>query len=190
MDQPDRPTPGEPERPGSEPATEWVAQLPPPPFVDPGSGPAGPRFAPISPRVAVLILAAIVVGIILWMARDAVRPFIVGLLLVYLLDPPVRWLARHGVRRTVAILIVYVIAVVLIVEFLNITLAPLISEIVQFLQDLPALAAQLQAQLDRLSEIYARLALPDAVREWIDSMIASLGQGPGGDGSFDPTCRS
>ena len=59
------------------------------------------------------------------MARDAVRPFIVGLLLVYLLDPPVRWLARHGVRRTFAILIVYVIAVILIIEFLNLTLAPL-----------------------------------------------------------------
>ena len=119
MDQPDRPTPGEPERPGSDPATEWVKELPPPPFVDPASSPAAPRFAPISPRVAVLIVAAIVVGIILWMARDAVRPFVVGLLLVYLLDPPVRWLARHGVRRSLAILIVYVIAIVAIVEFLN-----------------------------------------------------------------------
>jgi predicted PurR-regulated permease PerM len=187
MDQPDRPTPGEPEQPASEPAIEWVAQLPPPPFVDPGSSAASPRFAPISPRVAVLIVAAIVVGVILWMARDAVRPFIVGLLLVYLLDPPVRWLASHGVRRTLAILIVYVIAVVLIVEFLNLTLAPLISEIVQFLQDLPGLATQLQAQLDRVSEIYARLAIPDAVRQWIDSMIASLGQGAGGAPSFDPT---
>ena len=187
MDQPDRPTPGEPERPGSDPATEWVKELPPPPFVDPASSPAAPRFAPISPRVAVLIVAAIVVGIILWMARDAVRPFVVGLLLVYLLDPPVRWLARRGVRRSLAILIVYVIAIIAIVEFLNLTLAPLISEIVQFLQDLPGLAAQLQAQLDRLSEVYARLAIPDAVRDWIDAMIASIGQGPGGAPSFDPT---
>ena len=46
----------------------------------------------------------------LWMARDAVRPFILGLLLVYLLDPPVRWLAGRGVRRSIAILVVYVIA--------------------------------------------------------------------------------
>ncbi len=187
MDEPDRPTPAEPQRPASDPATRWVADLPPPPFVDPAARPEAPRFAPISPRVAVLIVTAIVVGVFLWMARDAVRPFVVGLLIVYLLDPPVRWLAGHGVRRTIAILIVYVIAVVLIVEFVNLTLAPLISELVQFLQDLPGLATQLQSQLDRLSEIYARLALPDAVREWIDSMIASLGQGSGGAPSFNPT---
>ena len=46
------------------------------------------------------------------MARDSVRPFIVGLLFVYLLDPPVRWLVRRGVRRTIAILIVYLVAIV------------------------------------------------------------------------------
>jgi predicted PurR-regulated permease PerM len=188
MDERDRPTPNVPVGPAPDTVTEWVADLPPPPFVDPASSPAAPQFAPISPRVAVLIGAAIVIGVLLWMARDAVRPFIVGLLLVYLLDPPVRWLVSHGVRRTLAILIVYVIAVVLIVEFLNLTLAPLINEIVRFLQDLPGLADQLQAQVDRLSEVYARLAIPDAVREWIDSMIASISQGgPGGAPAFDPT---
>jgi predicted PurR-regulated permease PerM len=178
----------EPEGSASGPLTDWVAALPPPPFVDPGSERDAPRFAPISPRVAVLIGAAILVGILLWMARDAVRPFIVGLLLVYLLDPPVRWLTRHGMRRSLAILLVYVVAVVLFVEFLNLTLTPLVNEIVSLLQDLPGLAAQLQSQVDRLSEFYARLAIPDAVREWIDSMLASIAQGgSGGTPAFDPT---
>lgn len=178
----------EPEGSASDPATDWVAALPPPPFVDQDSGRDSPRFAPVSPRVVVLIGAAILVGILLWMARDAVRPFVVGLLLVYLLDPPVRWLVRHGVRRTVAILLVYVVTVILIIEFLNLTLAPLVNEIVNLLQDLPGLAAQLEAQVDRLTEVYARLALPDAVRDWIDSMIASIGQGgAGGAPAFDPT---
>ncbi|HUP55585.1 MAG TPA: hypothetical protein VM408_08775, partial [Methylomirabilota bacterium] len=71
--------------PSTEALERPVFVLPPPPFVDPVSFPAAPRFARLSPRVAVLIATAIVVGILLWMARDAVRPFIVGLLLVYLL---------------------------------------------------------------------------------------------------------
>ena len=129
MDEPDRTASVEPDRTDSKapdrspagPTPEWVAALPPPPFVDPGSEHSEPRFAPISPRVAVLIGLAIVIGILFWMARDAVRPFIFGLLMVYLLDPPVRWLARRGIRRTFAILIVYVIAVILFVEFLNLT---------------------------------------------------------------------
>ena len=111
---PEAPPPGAPSsarHPGHAPEAPppaWVATLPPPPFVDPASFATEPRFAPLSPRVAVLIAAAIVIGILLWMARDAVRPFVVGLLLVYLLDPPVRWLVRRGLRRTLAILLVYV----------------------------------------------------------------------------------
>ena len=95
MDEPGRsaadrePAPGA-TTPAATTSTEWVASLPPPPFVDPSSTGSNPRFAAISPRVAVLIGAAILIGILLWMARDAVRPFIVGLLFVYLLDPPVR----------------------------------------------------------------------------------------------------
>ncbi len=166
-------------------STAWVAALPPPPFIDPASSPTEPRFAALSPRVAVLIATAVVLGVLLWMARDAVRPFVVGLLLVYLLEPPVRWLVRRGMRRTLAILLVYVVAIVAIVEAITLTLTPLVNELVRFLQDLPGLAEQLQAQIDRLSETYARLQLPEALRDWVDSIIAGAGQGDGGAPSID-----
>lgn len=178
----------EPERAATAPPPEWVAALPPPPFVDAASYRHHPRLVPVSPRVAVLIGAAILIGVLLWMARDAVRPFVLGLLLVYLLDPPVRWLARRGMRRSVAIIVVYIVAVLLFLEFLNLTLTPLIDEIVRLLRDLPALAQQLQEQADRVSQIYDRLAIPDSIRQWIGSMIASITQGgPGGGSTFDPT---
>ena len=197
MDEPERsrtdrePVPGaptpEPAAPDLPPIA-WVAALPPPPFIEPGTFPHRPRFTAPSPRVAVLIATMVVLGLLLWMARDAVRPFVVGLLVVYLLEPPVRWLAAHGMRRTLAILLVYVVTIFAIVEIINLTLAPLVDELVRFAQDLPALASQLQAQIERLSEIYARLQLPDAVREWLDSMIAGLGQGgEGGQPAIDFT---
>ena len=168
-------------------ATDWVAALPPPPFIDPASRSGDPRFAPLSPRVAVLITAAVLLAVLLWMARDAVRPFVVGLLLVYLLEPPVRWLVRRGMRRTLAILLVYVVAIVAIVEILNLTLTPLLNELMRFVQDLPGLTTQLQVQIERLSEIYARLQLPEAVRDWIDSVLAGVGQGDGGPPAIDFT---
>jgi len=178
----------EPERAATAPPPEWVAALPPPPFVDAASYPDHPRLVSVSPRVAVLIGAGVVIGVLLWMARDAVRPFVLGLLLVYLLDPPVRWLARRGIRRSVAIIVVYVVAVLVFLEFLNLTLTPLIDEVVRLLRDLPALAQQLQEQADRLSEIYDRLAIPDSIRQWIASMITSITQGgPSGGAAFDPT---
>jgi predicted PurR-regulated permease PerM len=197
MDAPDRssadrqPDPDASDVPGSEvpgselakpdiPELAWVGALPPPPFIDPASAAGTPRFAPLSPRVALLIGAAIVLGLLFWMARDSLRPFVVGLLLVYLLDPPVRWLTGRGVRRSLSILIVYVVVLVGLVIFLDVTLTPLINEALRFIDDLPTLVAQLQEQLERLSDFYARLQIPEAIRDWIDSMIQGGGGAPTG----------
>ena len=170
----------------ADPVARWAAELPPAPFVDPTGGPGHGRFVPLSPRVAVLVVAAIVLGLLLWMARDAVRPFIVGLLFVYLLDPPVRWLVRRGIRRSFAILIVYVVGIVAIVEFLALTLTPLVNEILRFIADFPKLAADLDTQLQRLGDFYAHLQLPVTIRDWVDSVVAGIGAGGGG-GGFDLT---
>lgn len=157
-------------------ASAWVAALPAPPFVSRAAPDEPLRFVRVSPRVAILIAAMVVVGTILWMARDSIRPFIVGLLIVYLLEPPVHWLTRHGFRRSLAILFVYVVAVVAFIEFMGLTLTPLVNEFVRFVQDLPGLTAQFQAQVARLTDIYTRLQLPAALRDWLDSMIAGFGQ--------------
>ena len=91
--------------------SERLGRLAATPAVRREAGPDGTRRGsrPSRRASASCWCAAIVVGLLLWMARDSVRPFIVGLLLVYLLDIPVRWLAAprppadardpHRVRR-------------------------------------------------------------------------------------------
>jgi predicted PurR-regulated permease PerM len=159
---------------------DWTkVQLPLPPFVDPASPIDSPRIAPLTPRVAVLVVGIVVLAVLLFLASEAVRPFVVGLLVVYLLDPPVRWLARRGVRRTFAILIVYVVALILLLEFVNLTITPLVNELVRFLRELPDLIESLQGQVDRLTEVYTRLQIPAPIRDWIDRAIAQLGEGGG-----------
>jgi predicted PurR-regulated permease PerM len=133
----------------------------------------------------VLIGASVLLAILLVIAQDSVRPFIVGLLFVYLLDPPVRWLARHGLRRSLAILIVYVGAIVVFVELLLITVAPLINEALRFIADFPTLAGDLDKQIQKLSQLYARLQIPPAIRDWIDGVLAGIGQPGGGTVSID-----
>lgn len=166
-------------------AAKWAASLPPPPFVDTSGAKGQRRFTPLSPRVAVLIAAAILLTILLVVAQDSVRPFIVGLLFVYLLDPPVRWLARHGLRRSLAILVVYAGTIVLFVELLLITVAPLINEALRFIADFPTLAADLDRQIQKLSELYTKLQIPPAIRDWIDGILAGFGQAGGGTVSID-----
>ena len=180
MDEPAEPAPAD----AGQRAAKWAASLPPPPFVDTSGQPGHRRFTPLSPRVAVLIGAAILLAVLLITAQDSVRPFIVGLLFVYLLDPPVRWLARRGLPRPLAILIVYAGAIVVIIELLLITVAPLINELLRFIADFPTLAADLDRQIQRLSELYARLQIPPAIRDWIDGILAGFGH-TGGAVSID-----
>ena len=171
----------------ADPVSQWVAELPPAPFVDSSGGVGHGRFVPLSPRVAVIVVAAIVLGLLLWMARDSVRPFIVGLLFVYLLDGPVRWLVRRGLRRSLAILVVYVVGIAGFFAFLTLTLTPLINEVLRFIEEFPKLAADLDGQLRRLGDFYAHLQIPLAIRQWIDSAIAGIGTGGSSGGGIDLT---
>jgi predicted PurR-regulated permease PerM len=180
MDEPAEPAPED----AAQRAARWAASLPPPPFVDTSSPGGYGRFTPLSPRVGVLIAAGVLLTVLLLMAQDSVRPFVIGLLFVYLLDPPIRWLARHGMRRSLAILVVYVGAIFVIAELLWLTFAPLINELLRFIADFPTLAADLDKQLHKLSELYARLDIPPAIRDWINGVLAGFGQ-PGGAISID-----
>jgi predicted PurR-regulated permease PerM len=137
----------------------------------------------MTPRVALLATAAAIVGVVLYAGREALGPFIVGLLIVYLLAPPIERLARLGVPRPLAILVVYAVAVVLVVEGLNLMLRPLVDQIRQFASDLPGLVDQLRDQLERLGAVYRGLELPPAIRDAVDEWLAKLAEG---DIGFDP----
>ena len=97
------------------------------------------------------------------MAADSVRPFIVGLLFVYLLDPPVRWLVRLRIPRTLAILIVYVVVDLPDRPVLRDHPDAAPRELIQFIEDLPTLVEDLDAQLQQLGEFYAQR--PDPGRD-------------------------
>ena len=141
------------------------------------------RLPSVSPRVALLAGAALILAITLYAGREALGPFVVGLLLVYLLAPPVEFLARLRVPRSLAILLVYVAAVGLMIEGLNLMLQPLVDQLRQFTSDLPGLADRLRVQLEEVGAVYRGLELPPAIRQAIDEWLAKLAQG---DVGFDP----
>jgi len=148
----------------------------PAPFVERRQTPDGRRLRPPTPRVALLLSAAIVVGFLLYLGREALSPFVVGLLIVYLLDPPVERLSRAGVPRWLSVLLVYAIVLLLVVEALSLTLRPLVDQIATFVRDLPSLVTQLDVQLQRVSEIYRGLQLPPQLREAIDEWLAGMAE--------------
>jgi predicted PurR-regulated permease PerM len=135
------------------------------PVAEPRAG-----VGPISPRVALVIAAAIAIAIVLYAGRSALGPFIVGLILAYLLDIPVERMSRLGLPRWISVLIVYVVAVIAIYQGLRLMLRPLADEISTFIAEFPKFMTQ-------ISDQYAHLDLPPALRSAIDTFLTDLGRG-------------
>jgi predicted PurR-regulated permease PerM len=151
------------------------------------TSPAGPpldrRLRPPTLRVALLIGAGIVLATILYLGRSALGPFILGLFLVYLLDPAVTFLQRRGrLPRWVAIFAVYAAIVVGLVLVIRLTLPPLIEQLSRLIAQLPVL---LQLWIAGLEEAIAGLELlPESVRreliETLERFSESITSGEAG----------
>ncbi len=126
--------------------------------------------------MALLIAAAVCVGVVLYEAREALAPFLVGVLLAFVLDTPVELLSRARVPRWLSILLIYAAVVSVVVVAINLVSTVIVGQTRSLLEDLPGLVAQLQAELARLAETYRGLDLPREVRELIDRQFAEFAQ--------------
>ena len=132
-----------------------------------------------SRRVLVLLAGAAVLAALLWLGRDVLAPFIVGILVVYLLDPLVERLARirvagRRVPRALLILLVYVAATVVLVELVLLLIGPLVDQVRAFVKDAPGYVDDLNARLADLLGWWSRLNLPADVKEAIDKAVTDL----------------
>lgn len=142
------------------------------------------RLQPPTPRVALLIAAAAILGFVLYLGRDVLAPFVIGLLLVYLLDPPVERLCRLHIPRWLAVLLVYGLTLGIVIEGLNLLLAPIVQQLSAFVTGLPRYLGEIDKQLQHLTAAYRGLDLPPEVRRVLDEASAGFGQRAA---SFDPT---
>jgi predicted PurR-regulated permease PerM len=146
-------------------------------------GPATPPPAPGLPvpsrRLLVLLAAVGFLGVLFWFGRDVLAPFIVGILIVYLLDPIIERLARIELRgrrlpRPLLILLVYLGATLIVIELALQLIGPLVEQVRALAQDAPAYLEQLNARLDELLGWWNRLDLPADVKATIDEAINDL----------------
>jgi predicted PurR-regulated permease PerM len=134
------------------------------------------RLGPPTPRVALVLFTAAVVAFLLWLGRDALGPFVIGLLLAYLLDPAVERLGRVGLSRAVSILLVYAAFVIGVVVILYLTVPPLLQQIGQFFGDTPKLSALIQDTIAKVRQAYESLDIPPDIRAAMDRLLATFGQ--------------
>ena len=98
------------------------------------------RLRPPTPRTVLIVVAIAAILVLLYLARDGLMPFAIGIVLVYVLSPVVRWLAVHGWRPggkrgwspILSSCLSMIILVVAVVGLTFLILQPLIENAVKF----------------------------------------------------------
>lgn len=128
-------------------------------------------------RQAILALVMIaVVAALLWTARGALPAFVIGLALVFILDPAVTFLSRRGIPRWAAVIIMYVTVVFTVWALVAYALPPISRQTREFIDALPELGAALFEWERGIVEWYEGLPLPAELRRLLDDQVVASGQ--------------
>jgi predicted PurR-regulated permease PerM len=121
-------------------------------------------------RWGLVALALLIVIALLAASWQALAPFLIGLVLLYLLSPAVNMLSKK-LPRWLSILIVYWVVAGLLVAFFWLVVPPLATQVQRLINAIPSID-KLQADFNLLLDVYRR-NVPDSVKAPIDSALRS-----------------
>lgn len=133
-------------------------------------------------RLAV-ILAVVTVALYLFIATFGLLvPFLIGLLIAYLILPAVNWLDRVFSRvlppaaaRVLAIVVVYLVGLAVIAAFFLFFVPVLVGQVQQLLANREEIATRIQNLLAGLRE-FIMTSVPSAVRDFVQSQLLAFGE--------------
>src|SRR5829696_8636419 len=104
-------------------------------------------------------LAAIAAAAVVWSVRELLLRVLVALFLAVSLDPAVRWLEGRGVRRGVAVGLIFAVFVAILAAFLLSIIPPLANQVGDLVRNLPDYLAELQRRSAQFRELNQRYDL-------------------------------
>ncbi len=138
--------------------------------------------SPQAKRLMLVGAASLVVGWVIWHARGALAPFLVGAIIAYLLAPIVDVIERHlrlpglfsGLSSALSVIITYLVALAIIVVSGYYLIPPLIKQINQFSNNFPTYVTEAKIQLDKLNSFYQQ-NVPEIMRTNIENNLNTVG---------------
>lgn len=116
-------------------------------------------------QVAFWLGALVFSAAILWLLRDVLLPFVAGMALAYLLDPPVKRLEHAGLNRLIATLLVVALFIVVFVLLVILVVPVLAAQLTAFIENLPGYIARLQGLLTDPSRPWLRRIIGEGFRD-------------------------
>jgi predicted PurR-regulated permease PerM len=132
-------------------------------------------------RIMLFIIAVVIFFWLVWVLRNVLLPFIIGLILAYLLLPPILWIEKRlprknkwmQTKRILLILLIYLVVVAIITIILIITIPIVSNSVSQFINDLPQLIPQLTGNVENfLNSI--RKVVPPQFQGQADTFLSNL----------------
>ena len=153
-------------------AGELVAATPPAPLEPDDAAYPEPTYPSwrVLARWLMVVLALYAIGWLLWNALPSLTPFIIGLVLAYLLLPIVNRLDRF-MPRWLAILTVYVGGILLLVAAIDYIVPPVVDQIQQLIDSIPSVDRLQQMGQDLLRQYQSRV--PPSIQGPIDEGVRS-----------------
>jgi len=106
--------------------------------------------------------------------RPVLVPFLLAVLLTYLLNPPVTFLVRRGLPRPWAIVLAYLVIGGSVTGFVVWIVPSVLREMDALASAVPQFTTSIQEFARRLQHDYSQVPLPDSLRSAIDDSVTGL----------------
>jgi predicted PurR-regulated permease PerM len=122
--------------------------------------------------------ASTVIGLYaLYTVRAILVRILIALFIAVSLDPAVRLLASRGMRRGVAVTLIFLLALALAAAFLISVIPPLVTQFRNLTDDLPGYFTRLQSRSSQFRELNDRYHVSDQLRGLVGTLPGRLGSG-------------
>lgn len=133
-------------------------------------------------RLVVFLAAAFIFLVLAWAWRGVLLPFVIGLILAYLMLPGVNWLEKklppknkcQKARRIAAILIVFVITIGIVGGILSYVIITVIQTFIDLFSRAPEYISTIMDQIQQWADSFQQ-QLPPGLQTQVEQMIANLG---------------
>ena len=133
-------------------------------------------------RLVVLVLGIIIVFWILYSLRTAILPFVLGLVLAYLLLPVISWMERKlprqgrwlGFKRVFSIVVVFLILLALVAVFFYFIVTAVIDTSLALVESAPYFIGKSLYQIQQWLEAL-RQQFPPEIRQEVDKALLEAG---------------
>ncbi|WP_227765892.1 AI-2E family transporter [Zhaonella formicivorans] len=124
-------------------------------------------------RLLIFIFVAFVVYF-LYRVRGVLFPFILAIILAYVLNPLVELLEQYKIRRLYGIIVVYatVLGLLFLVGFYGVPV--IVKQLTAFGEKIPYYTSEAQSRLRDFYRDYQRFNIPESLRESIDQNIVNF----------------